>query len=103
MTMDLMIFALTTIFAVIGFFLRQKDEQQAAQIKLLFEKHDADAQALQELRVQIAAKHYERPELDAKFDKLEQAIKEGFGGMRSDFARLSEILIDHIRKEDGHK
>ncbi len=101
MSLEIIITVASGVISIIFWFLRQKDEQQANQIKLLFEKHDADAQALQDLRVQIASKHYERPELDAKFDKLELAIKEGFSGMRQDFSKLSDVLIDHIRKEDA--
>ena len=98
---SLLIFGLSTIFSLVGYFLKQKDDQQAAQIKLLFEKHDLDATALQDLRVQIASKHYERPELDAKFDKLECTFKEGFRDLGSKFDKLSDALIEHIKKEDA--
>lgn len=101
MSLEIIVTVVSGAFSVVFWFLRQKDEQQQAQIKQLFEKHDTDAQALQELRVQIASKHYERPELDAKINKLELAVKEGFIGMRADFGKLSDALIDHIRREDA--
>lgn len=101
MTTDLLIYALGITMSIIGWFLRNKDTEQAAQIRRLFEKHDADADALQELRVQIAAKHYERPELDAKFDRLDATFRDGFDKLGAKFDRLSDALTNHISKEDS--
>ena len=58
------------VFSVLWWLLKSKDEAQQAQIKLLFDKHDDDARALQELRLQIAQNHYHKVELDARFEKL---------------------------------
>lgn len=98
---EMLVFVLGITISIIGWFLRSKDAEQAAQIKLLFEKHDQDATALQELRVQIAAKHYERPELDAKFDRLDATFRNGFDNLGDKFDRLSDALIKHISKEGG--
>lgn len=89
--------------AVIGWFLRQKDEQQAKSIALLFAKHDEDAAALANLRLEIAKEHYLKHELDARFLSLEQTFKHGMADLGAKFDRLSEILIDHVTKEDGRK
>jgi len=95
---------LGAVFSIVGWLLKNKDKQQedalnahSAQIKLLFEKHDADATALQELRVQIASNHYERPELDKKFDKLETTFRDGFKDLGEKFDKLSDALTTHMR------
>lgn len=89
---QLSIVVITALFSVVAWLLQNKDAAQAAQIRLLFEKHDADVQALQELRVQIAAKHYERDELDKKFEKLDTTVREGFKDLSSRIDRLAELM-----------
>lgn len=84
----------------IGWFLRNKDEFQAKQIALLFMKHDDDAKALQDLRIQIASNHYVKQELDARFDRLESAFKQGFADLGGKFDRLSERLLE---SNNGHQ
>ena len=95
--------ALVGMMAIIGWFLRQKDEQQAKSIALLFSKHDEDAKALADLRLEIAKEHYLKHELDARFLSLETTFKNGMSDLGAKFDRLSEILIDHVTKEDGRK
>jgi hypothetical protein len=96
MSADLLQWAFAGLFSIIAWFLRSKDAAQAEQIRDLYRKHEEDAKALAELRVQIAAKHYERPELDAKFDKLDTTFREGFNAMGAKLDRLSESLIGHM-------
>ena len=93
---EVALWGLGLIFSVLGYFLKQKDDQQAAQIRLLFEKHDQDAAALQELRVQIASKHYERVDVDVKFDKLEKTVSDGFERLADKFDKLADALNAHI-------
>lgn len=81
------------IFTVLWWLLRQKDATQARQIDLLFTKHDDDAQRLSDLELKIAANHYIKPELDAKFERLESSIREGMRELGGKFDRLSEALI----------
>lgn len=100
MSFDLIMTAVGGVFSVLWWLLRQKDEAQQEQIRLLFRKHDDDAAALQELRVMIAQKHYERPELDAKFDRLDQTFREGFRDLGTKFDKLSDTLTIHITKEE---
>lgn len=71
-----------------------------ANLDLLFRKHDLDVVALQELRVLIASNHYERNELDKKFDKIEIAFSTGFSVLGSKFDKLAETLVSHIINED---
>lgn len=96
--LEIGLFVVGLVFSVIGWLLKNKDDAQAHQISLLFVKHDADAQALQDLRVQLAREHYQKNELDARFDKLEAAFKAGFNDLGSKFDRLSEALLNHKRE-----
>lgn len=82
---------LTALVVVVWYLLRQKDTTQSEQIKLLFEKHDHDAKALEDLRLEIARSHYERPELDKKFDKLEENFRQGFFKIE---AKLDSFLAE---------
>lgn len=86
-------FVLSGIFTVVWFLLRQKDAAQAAQIALLFSKHDDDAQRLADLELKIAERHYQKAELDSKFERLEQSLRDGLGELGKKFDRLAEALI----------
>ncbi len=78
---------------VVWWLLRNKDAKQEEAIKLLFEKHDEDSKRLDDFQLEIAKYHYVKPELDAKFDKLEVAIKSSMDTLGKKFDRLSEVLI----------
>ena len=87
------------LFVVLWYLLRQKDVSQQKAIDLLFTKHDEDVNELQKLKFEIAKSHYDKPELDLKFDRLETAIQDGMRDLGSRFDRLSEILVKHVTKE----
>lgn len=89
--------------AIIGWFLRQKDEQQAESIRLLFKKHDDDATALANLRLEIAKEHYLKHELDARFQSLEDTFRTGMADLAMRFDKLSNALLEHMMREDGKK
>ena len=97
MVLEIALFVLGLVFSVIGWLLKSKDDSQANQIKLLFEKHDADAAALQDLRVQLAREHYQKNELDSRFDKLEAAFRAGFDDLGRKFDKLSDALMNHTK------
>lgn len=82
------------IFTVLWWLLKNKDERQEDSIKMLFEKHEEDAKKLEELKLEIARQHYIKPELDAKFDRLEISIKDGMHELGNKFDKLSSILIN---------
>ena len=88
----------TGVAVVLWWLLRNKDARQEDAIKLLFEKHDEDVRRLDSFQLEIARQHYIKPELDAKFDKLESAVKEGMDSLGKKFDRLSECLIKEARK-----
>lgn len=79
--------------AVLWYLLRQKDALRGEQIKDLYAKHVADADKLQELELNVAKRHYEKTEMDAKFDKLEQAFTQGSDKICSRFDQLTAALL----------
>ena len=107
MTNELSMFLLSTLVGVSLWLLKNKGMAQAreinelkTQVEALFRKHDADVAALQELRVVIASNHYERTELDRKFDKMEAAFTSGFDSLGKKFDKLADTLINHLVHSD---
>ena len=110
MNHELSMFLLSTLVGVFLWLLKNKDASQSKeidelhqQVDALFRKHDADVAALQELRVVIASNHYERTELDRKFDKMEAAFTSGFDSLGKKFDRLAETLVNHLIHEESMK
>lgn len=93
--------AILGLIGLVGYFLRQKDSEQGAKIDKLFLIHDKDVEKLAALELKIASDHYIKPELDAKFDKMEATFKEGFHTLGHKFDKLTDILVAHITKEDS--
>ncbi len=91
--------AIMLLIGIIGFFLRQKDEAQGKQISALWLKHDEDAAALADLKERIAREHYVKTELDARFQRLEDAFQQGFQELGSKIDKLSEVLVQHLTKQ----
>lgn len=87
------------LLGIIGFFLRQKDKAQGKQITALWTKHDEDAAALADLKERIAREHYVKTELDARFQRLEDAFQRGFQELGSKIDKLSEVLVQHLTKQ----
>lgn len=87
------------IFSLLWYLLRRKGEDQDHKLHLLFTKHDEDVDELNQLRIAIAGNHYQRSELDARFDKLESAFKAGFDSMGNKFDKLSDSLIHYLHEE----
>jgi len=100
-TNTILITILGGCIVIIGYFLRQKDEVQAREIDLLFQKHDKDAAALIALQLEIAREHYVKRELDDRFSKLDATFREGFDSLGDKFDKLSHILVAHIAKGNG--
>lgn len=96
---ELAMMAVAAVFVVMWWLLRNKDEAQAEQIALLFRKHDDDAQRLENLRLEIARNHYERAELDKRFDRLDQTIAGGLERIGEKVDHLANVMMSHISKE----
>jgi hypothetical protein len=84
---------ITPLALIVWHFLRQKDIQQQAAIELLFAKHDADAKELADLKLQIASRHYEKSELDAKLDRLLTTMQDSQREVTAKIDRLTEALL----------
>jgi hypothetical protein len=95
---DIAFYLLSGLAAMIAWFLRSKDEAQQRQIALLFTKHDEDAAQLSELKERIAREHYVKGELDARFQRLEDAFRDGFHDLGAKIDKLTEVFLDHIAK-----
>jgi uncharacterized protein HemX len=100
---EFLLLSISGVGTVLWYLLRQKDEQQAEQIKLLFKKHDEDAEELRKLQLQIAQQHYVKGELDVKFDKLEGAFRDGFSALGAKFDELGRALMQHIQQEESKR
>jgi hypothetical protein len=88
---------------LIGFFLRQKDEAQGKQITTLWAKHDEDAKALSELKERIAREHYMKHELDSRFERLENAFREGMTEVGSKIDHLTQVLVNSVYEKIDRK
>ncbi len=89
------------LIGLVGWLLSNKDAKQGHEIELLFKKHDEDAKALADLRIEIAKEHYLTHELDARFQSLQDTVKEEMRRLGGQFEHLTNILIEHVRKEDS--
>ena len=85
--------AASGVLGVIAWLLKNKDAAQEKQISELWDKHNEDSRALQDLRVQIAQSYYVKHELDMRFDKLESAFRDGFKELGEKFDKLAERLV----------
>lgn len=87
---------LSGLFAVLWWLLRQKDLAQQKQISMLFEKHDADAQRLQDLELDIAKHHYLKVELDPKFDRLALSFRTDMESLGLKVEKLTDAVIRRV-------
>lgn len=85
------------LILLVAYFASRKDAAQEDQIGKLWAKHDDDAYQLQELRIQIAANHYQKFELDAKFEKLERAFREEIQDIGKKLDRLVDVMQEPRR------
>ena len=72
------------------------DEKFAAQdvfLTKLFDLHKADADELTELRLTIAEKHYQKDELDVRFDRMEKANEKWFTKLFDKVDALSNTVL----------
>ncbi len=83
---------LSGLLSVIWYLLQAKDASQAKEIDILFKKHHENAEALVELKLKLASRHYEKSELDTRFDKLEQTCSAGFASLGAKFDKINDAL-----------
>ncbi len=99
LSMNLFLFGLSLVFGVVGWLLAAKDKKQAAEIDKLFAMVKEESEKRAALQLYIAGKHYERHELDSKFDKLDSSIKDGFTNLRQDMKEMMKELRHHVEHE----
>lgn len=93
--------AISGLFTVLWFLLRQKDEQQASQIRELFIKHEQDAAELQTLRLQIANGYHPKDELNARFASLDSTFRDVGQRLEGKFDELQKVLLSHMSQHSG--
>lgn len=94
--------ALVTLIATgIGSLLAWKDNKQAKEIEMLFHLHKEDAEKLARLELHVAGNVYQIPTVDAKFDKLETTIKDGFTNISKDIKEMTHVFHEHISHHGG--
>jgi hypothetical protein len=93
MLKDIGFFALTTIIAVVGWFLKQKDETQGKQISSLWEKHDEDVRMLASLKERVDREYYAKGELDTRINGLRQEVHEGFRKVEDKIDKLIDAMM----------
>jgi Skp family chaperone for outer membrane proteins len=97
------------LFSVLWWLLVNKDAKQqkeledlkaqhVADMRVMWEKHDADVKALADHKLQIASDHYPKRELDQKFEVMTNAMDRGFERLGSKFDKLTDALLNHISK-----
>lgn len=91
------VYIVTGLVAMVAWFLRSKDEFQGKQIALLFVKHEEDAKKLAELEVAIAKEHYPKIEVDTRFQRIEDSIKEGVKDLSAKIDKLADAMMNQHR------
>lgn len=97
---------ISIVVTIIGSLLAKKDAAQEKEIVALrtdhgkhiselWEMHNRDAQRLNDFEVRIAREHYVKQELDAKFDKLEIAFRDGFKDLGDKLDQIVRRLPNH--------
>ena len=100
MSQDLFALIPTAVVALLWYLVKQKDEKIDKALQTLWVKHEEDAAELQHLKVQIASDHYKKMELDFKFEKLDNTIKESFNTLGCKFDKLTNMLIKSAQHEE---
>ena len=94
---SIVLIVITLVFGVLGWLLSNKDAKQADELKLLFKKHDEDVAELTSLRIKIAEQHYQKPELDAKFNDINATLKSGFSGLEVSIREMAKSFMSHVQ------
>lgn len=99
------------LIGIVGWFLRNKDEQQGRemasmrdhydkQVSALWLKHDDDAKRLEDTIRVMDREHYTKTELDTRFDKLEQTVVREIGSVSAKLDKLTDTVSAHITRDE---
>lgn len=89
---DIAIAALTALFVVMWWLIRSKVRQIELLIDTLFKRHDIDVEKLQNFRIEVAGAHYVKPELDAKFDRMEKLFTDSLNSLNTTIRDLGNKI-----------
>lgn len=99
------------LIGIVGWFLRNKDEQQGRemaamrdhydkQVAALWLKHDDDAKRLEDTIRIMDREHYTKSELDTRFDKLEQTVVREISNVSAKLDKLSDAVTNHMSRDE---
>lgn len=78
--------------------LLEKNDFVGRQIALLFTKHDDDVERLRQLEMRVGTEHYNKPEIDAKVERIEATLRQGFSEMSADIKAMGKQFDDLSRQ-----
>lgn len=84
---------------LLWYLLVQKDVTQRDNIKQLTQVVDKQVQELHDLKLHVADSHYQKNELDYKFDKLETTFSSGFLSIGTKIDKLNEFVMSYITQK----
>jgi hypothetical protein len=108
MSTELLVLAVSGVFAVLWYLLRQKDAKQGQEIaeirkmhkddvEILYKLHHKDVDRLTAFELEIAKNHYPKNDLDRRFEQLDKSIKDGFTELGGDIKEMTKALHDHLK------
>jgi hypothetical protein len=121
MYVEIILFGIGVLVAVIGWLLAKRDDKRAEEIKEnaaamakhrtetqetfgeIFRLRSHDAQTLSDYKLKIAENHYPKTELDSRFNQLNSTMEKGFGSLGEDIRAMTRALTDHITKDHTTK
>lgn len=100
---------ISLLFGVIGYLLSLKDKRQGEEImemktnykadfENLYRLHHEDEEKLAEYKLVIAQNHYTQPQVDFRFQQLDNTMKDGFKELSVDLKEMTKMLTDHMVK-----
>ncbi len=100
---DIGIPALFLLMSIIGYFLKQKDEQQEKQISARWAKHDEDVKMLAALKERVDRDYYAKTEADTKFQAMREEMRESFHKLEAKMDNLIQAVLQCNRPIGGGK
>lgn len=104
MDKDIALLVITSLFAVFGYLLRQKDMKQEEQIKGLQEDHVKDSERLRVLELKLAEEYHKKDELNGIVNSLRQSFRDGIAEVTARLDKMQEMMMDHVigSKKNGN-
>lgn len=105
--MDFLQWGVTALFGIIGWLLANKDKKQGEEIaelknefkkevETLYRLHHLDEEKLAEYKLIVAQNHYTQPQVDFRFQQLDNTMREGFKELSADIKDMTKLLQAHL-------